>query len=85
MCDLYAKEKKVKWRKNSTGNSEIYDAMAMPPRKIMDWAELPNTGIKLFGEVISLTILNDSKSTPLHPSNIGLNFNQIADLIEHQL
>lgn len=77
LCDLYAKEKKVKWRKKVFGECSIDYSTLYLPDTVQKWAGLEdgNPEIETDESVTSLSVLNDNK-TP---------FREIANIIEKQL
>ena len=80
LCELAYEEGVVGKQKNPTGRNYWYDGNPYTlPRSVIDWAGLDNPDVPVEmpnGLTHALTYLNDA---------CGLNFNQIADLIERQL
>jgi hypothetical protein len=76
LCDLYAKENNVEWNLANNGhNYEFQHMVKFLPRSVVEWADLEYCNPPVNDEESTLANLNDSGST----------FEQIADVIEHQL
>jgi hypothetical protein len=76
LCDLYGKENNVEWNLANNGhNYEFQNMESYLPSSMRKWADLEYCDPPVNDEESTLVRLNDSGST----------FEQIADVIEHQL
>jgi hypothetical protein len=76
LCDLYGKENNVEWNLANNGhNYKFQEFESYLPSSVMKWADLEYCNPPVNDEESTLVRLNDSGST----------FEQIADVIEHQL
>jgi hypothetical protein len=76
LCDLYGKENNVEWNLANNGhNYEFQEFESYLPSSVVEWSGIEEVNPLVNDEESTLANLNDSGST----------FEQIADVIEHQL
>jgi hypothetical protein len=76
LCDLYGKENNVEWEHSSYKDAYMFqNTMAVLPLSVVEWSGVEDGNPLVNGEPFTLSGLNDQGST----------FNEIADVIEHQL
>lgn len=77
LCDLHSKEIDCKWTDGEwvEGVMTYLGKSGLPPRVVIEWAELVDMSVIIAGEVMLLDEHNDSEAT----------FAQIAQAIEEQL
>ena len=76
LCDLYAKENNVEWNLANNGhNYEFQEFESYLPSSVRKWA-----GVEACNPHV-----NDGESTLVRLNDSGSTFEQIADVIEHQL
>ena len=76
LCDLYGKENNVEWNLVNNGhNYEFQEFESYLPSSVRKWADLEDPN----------PLVNDEESTLVRLNDSGSTFEQIADVIEHQL
>lgn len=81
LCDLYAKEKNLKWEEYPLQMGcgyRLYDESCTLPKQVMDWSGLQESNPTLtYDDELNMDLarLNDD----------GFSFNSISNLIEEQL
>jgi hypothetical protein len=77
LCDLYGKENNVEWEHSSYNNNAymFQDMATILPLSVVEWSGV--------GE--GNPLVNDGDSSLAKLNDQGSTFNEIADVIEHQL